>query len=72
VDILFVDAIGHAAMMGVRLRPAAGDDVLADLGGELLGALLVEIDDGRYVAGNVRDEEVANRGAVRHAYILGR
>jgi hypothetical protein len=33
-------------------------DVLVDLGFELLGALLVEVDDGRDVPGDVGEEEV--------------
>jgi hypothetical protein len=44
-DVLLVDAAGHAAVVGVTLGPAAGDDVLADLGGDFGRGLLVEVDD---------------------------
>jgi hypothetical protein len=58
-DVLLVDAAGHALVMRVVRGEAAGDDVLVDLGGQLGRGLLVEVDDRRDVAGDVRDEEIA-------------
>ena len=43
----------HAAVVRVALGPAAGDDVLGDLGGELVRGLLVEVHDGRDVPRDV-------------------
>ncbi len=60
VDELLVDAGLEAPGSRVVLGKAAGDDVLRDLGLELLGALLVEVDDRRDVAGDVVFEEVAD------------
>jgi hypothetical protein len=58
--VLLVDALGDAAVVGVIGGPAARDDVLADLGGQLLGRLLVEVHDGRDVARDVRLEQLAD------------
>ena len=57
--VLLMDAIGHALAIGVPLRPAAGDDVFADLGLNLGRGLLMEIDHRRDIAGDIRFEQGA-------------
>ena len=64
-DIMLVDALGDALLAGVALGVAAGDDVLGDLDGELLRAVLVEVDDRRDVAGDVGDEQLSDTAAGR-------
>jgi hypothetical protein len=58
VHQLLVDAGLHAARARVAVGIAAGDDVLGDLGRELVRALLVEVDDGRDVARDVGGEDL--------------
>jgi hypothetical protein len=62
---MLVDALGDALLAGVAFRIAAGDDVLGDLDGELLRAVLVEIDDRRDVAGDIGDEQVTDTAGRR-------
>ena len=55
--ILLMNAIWHALAIGMPLGPAPRDDVFTDLRLDLCGALLVEIDHRRDVAGDIRFEE---------------
>jgi hypothetical protein len=63
---MLVDALGDALLAGVALGVAAGDDVLGDLDGELLRAVLVEVDDRRDVAGDVGDEQISDTARRGH------
>jgi len=56
-----VDAVRDAVMAGVVRSVAAGDDVLPDLLAHPLGVLLVEVDDGRDVSGDVRLEDLLDQ-----------
>jgi len=58
---LLVDAVRHAGVARVFLGVAAGDDVLPDLLLHPLGVLLVEVDHGRDVSGDVRLEDLLDQ-----------
>ena len=53
LNVLFVDPVGDPLVVRVILRESARNYVFANLGCEFLGALFVEIDHGRDVAGHI-------------------
>ena len=66
VDVVLVDPLRDPLLARMSVGIAAGDDVLRDLDGQLLRALLVEVDDRRDIAGDVGDEQVTNTARGLH------